>query len=192
MSQRRITEGIEGLTTLAELSRIGKIRLGEKTQGDKGYPRAVDYFLVKKDDITSAEAVAAFKATYGEKPRDLIIEFTSNDKMTVFPHGYYCYGKVGLICKGNGTEAERYEVLEDNKQRKYKTGKFSIVECDPSECRKYEAKACKRIGRLQFLLPDVPSLGMWEIDTSSIVSIKNGVSPKTVSQYASCSFWSGK
>jgi hypothetical protein len=51
------------------------------------------------------------------------------------------------------------------------------VDCSPASCR-YYGKQCRRVMNLQFLLPDVPGLGVWQLDTSSywsMTNVNNGV-----------------
>ncbi len=45
--------------------------------------------------------------------------------------------------------------------------------CDGKECVYYKNEKCREVMNLQFLLPQVPGLGVWQIDTSSINSIRN-------------------
>jgi len=45
--------------------------------------------------------------------------------------------------------------------------------CLGKECRDYQSKACQEVMNLQFLLPKVDGLGVWQIDTGSINSILN-------------------
>jgi hypothetical protein len=48
---------------------------------------------------------------------------------------------------------------------------FSI--CPGKECPEYASGNCKEVMCLQFILPDIPGLGVWQLDTSSVNSIKN-------------------
>ena len=43
--------------------------------------------------------------------------------------------------------------------------------CAGSECSMYQQKKCKEVMNLQFLLPSIPGLGIWQLDTSSYHSI---------------------
>jgi len=44
--------------------------------------------------------------------------------------------------------------------------------CQGRDCPDY-GKTCHEVMNLQFLLPDVPGIGVWQIDTGSINSIRN-------------------
>ncbi|KKL09582.1 hypothetical protein LCGC14_2564440, partial [marine sediment metagenome] len=52
------------------------------------------------------------------------------------------------------------------------TSECKVVPCQGRDCPDY-GRQCKEVMNLQFLLPDVPGLGVWQIDTSSINSIRN-------------------
>lgn len=144
---------IKDLTDRIRPPRLGKIRIGEKTE--KGYPISRDHFVCP-DEV---------KAVYGDEPKELDIMFLSDDIEDVFPAYYKMYGQTaGLKCRGDGITADRL-----NKA----TGEFEEIECPGRECPEYEAKQCRRIGALKFLLPKVNGLGIWEIDTSSYNSILN-------------------
>ena len=153
---------IKGISDIRRLPRVGKIRLGERATSAKGsqYPRAVDYFVVREDDATSAAAVAAFRQVYGDRPRELRIMFPTNDEESFFPQWYKSYkAGVGLWCRGDGEVAQRVE-----------NGQLVEVPCP---CDLLKQGLCKRIGNLQFLLPDVPIIGVWQLDTSSFHSMVN-------------------
>ena len=94
----------------------------------------------------------------------------------------------GLVCKGNGESADR---LIDSDQRGVEldtgviTGPIATREatnvewargitCPGEECHYYQQQnGCKRLMSLQFLLPRVNGLGVWQLDTSSFHGINN-------------------
>lgn len=45
--------------------------------------------------------------------------------------------------------------------------------CDPDTCEQYSEKQCRRVMNPLFLIPDVPGLGVWQLDTTSFYSIVN-------------------
>jgi hypothetical protein len=158
---------IKGLSDVRRLPRIGKIRLGIKTQNDKGtpYPKAVDYFVCNPDQSTPEHAAKAFHEVYGDKPRKLDIMIPSENKDEYFAQWYLRYGSgSGLLCKGDGEKA-----VEVNKE----TGEMHEHECNPETCPWAQKNHCKAIGKFQFMLPRVPGLGVWQIDTGSYNSIVN-------------------
>ena len=88
---------------------------------------------------------------------------------------YRCYSKTrGLICKGDGETAIRMIDLKTGAMADRDTDKVEMREitCEGRKCPDYKIK-CKEIMCLQFLLPEVPGLGIWQIDTGSINSIRN-------------------
>lgn len=153
---------IKGVSDIRRLPRLGKIRLGVKEESlrtGNPYPRAVDYFVCPEP----------VQAVYGPQPRELHVMFPVDDVEVVFPQWYMCYGQAsGLKCKGDGGTAWRIG----------EGGELVEVECCPEECEDYQRQHCRRLGRLQFMLPKVPGVGVWQIDTTSfhsIVQINSGL-----------------
>lgn len=162
---------IKGVSDILRMPRLGKIRLGVKEvsqRTQREYPKAVDYFVVDPEDgITSPASAAAFARVYGDKPRELDVLFPTNAIEEFFPQWLKRYGSgSGLLCKGDGEHAQAVD--KDS-------GELIDVICNPEECPAYKADPpqCRRVGTLQFLLPRVPGLGVWQIDTTSFYSIVN-------------------
>ncbi|MBW2672353.1 MAG: hypothetical protein JRD89_02905 [Deltaproteobacteria bacterium] len=158
---------IEGVTDRVRLPRLGKIRLGVKVQGDKSpYPKAVNYFVCPPE----------VQAVHGEKPKELPIMFPTEEPEQWASQYYRAYSQTrGLVCKGDGRTAN---ALVDSRTgeiatRESKETELREVTCDPDTCPLYEKKGCRAIMNLQFMLPDVPGLGVWQLDTSSWNSIRN-------------------
>lgn len=160
---------IKGISDKKRMPRIGKIRLGVKETNSRSgnpYPKAVDYFVCKPDESTPEWAARAFHQVYGEKPRaiDIIIPIEDRDKF--FPQFYRRYGSgTGLMCRGDGEQAEAVDQANP--------GQYMKIDCIPELCEWAAKKHCRPVGSLQFLLPKVPGLGVWQIDTSSYHSIVN-------------------
>jgi hypothetical protein len=158
---------IQGLSEIRRMPRIGKLRLGVKetsSRTGKQYPKAVDYFVVKEDLSTSAEAAEEFKKVYGDKPRSVDIMFPTDNPEEFFPQFYRRYGSgAGLLCKGDGRIAN---MVAEN-------GQLLEVECCPESCEWAMKKHCRPVGTIQFLIPSVPGVGCWQIDTSSYHSVVN-------------------
>jgi len=157
---------IKGLSDQVRLPRLGKIRLGIKVEGQGSpYPQPVDYFVCP--DIVAA--------VYGRKPRELRIVFPTEDPSSWASQFYRCYSRSrGLVCKGDG---ERATVLIDEDSgtpASWDSRRTTLrdIECDAQRCPEYGSR-CRRVMNLQFLLPDVPGLGVWQLDTSSYWSITN-------------------
>ena len=157
---------IKGVSDARILPRLGKIRLGIKMEPpDKTpYPKATDYFVVP-DEI---------KTYVGEKPQELQIMFPSNDMEEVTRQYLRCYGQTfGLVCWGDGEKCHRKVDTQtgDLAGRNTKDWKWADMTCDYEECPEYGAR-CRRVMNLMFMLPDVPGLGVWQIDTTSFYSIR--------------------
>jgi len=149
---------INGMSEQRRLVRYAKIRLGVKEPSERGrdYPKAVDYFVCEE---------AEYRRVYPEKARELDIMFLSDDQEVVFPQYLKKYGLSGLLCKGDGTTAERWndEVKE-----------WETRDCLYEECPDYQESKCSRVASLMFSLPKVRcGFGGFQIDTSSRNSIIN-------------------
>ncbi len=158
---------IHGISDKRRLSRVGKVRLGIKKISEKNgkeYPAAVDYFVVNEDDSTSEMAALMFNRAYPNQPKAIDIVFPSDNPEDFFPQWYKRYGSSkGLICKGDGITATR---LDEG------TGEMTEIECTP-ECEYIAKKHCRPVGSLQFMIPHISGLGVWQIDTGSYNSIVN-------------------
>ena len=173
---------IKGLTENRRLIRLGKIHLGIKVEkldpktrepvyNTRGeiitYPKATTYFVCPPE----------VQEVYGEQPDRLdVIIPVEDDEM--WCHQYYRqYSRTrGLICKGTGETCNRKIDQQtgaianrDTKEIVWKEG----LPCEGRECPDYQAKKCQETMNLQFLLPRVPGLGVWQIDTGSVNSIRN-------------------
>ena len=174
---------IVGVTERPRLPRLGKIRLGLKVEqeGRATYPKAVDFFVCPPE----------VKAVFGDEPKELQIVFPNDDIDSAASHWYRAYSQRGLVCKGDGERADRLvdmkatvsgdgELPESRHPEHWKIATSRsenvarhMIECPPATCPQFQQKACRPIMNLVFMLPDVPGLGVWQIDTSSWHSIRN-------------------
>ena len=161
---------IKGLSEQKRLPRLGKIRLGIKKvspRTKREYPSATDYFVCPPE----------VQAVYGEKPKRLDVIIPLEDEEVWASQYYRQYSRSrGLVCKGDGEACRRMVDTEtgdvagrDTKEITWREGGT----CEGMGCPDYKAKACQEVMNLQFLLPKVPGLGIWQIDTGSINSIRN-------------------
>ncbi|MBA7593468.1 hypothetical protein ES703_00388 [subsurface metagenome] len=161
---------IKEVSDIRRMPRLGKIRLGIKVQpeeeGKNPYPRATDYFVVP-DEI---------KRYVSDKPKKLDIMFPT-EKLDDFAQQWLrCYSFTqGLVCKGDGIKAQRKIDVETGDIARHTTQEWVFREwgCDPDTCQQYLEKQCRRVMNLLFLMPSVPGLGVWQLDTSSFYSIVN-------------------
>lgn len=182
---------IRGMTDRKRLPRVGKIHLGvrEKSQkSDAEYPRPVSYFVVKEDDNTPEDMVQAFREVYGEQPDQLEVLFPSDDPGQWADANYKMYGSSWMLtCKGDGEKAlAKWDVEQDGPRpegvdsgtwanRNTKSWVYREVPCLAEECPMQLTKPprCRAIMQLQFLMPNVRGIGVWQIDTGSWNSIQN-------------------
>jgi len=159
---------IDGLSEVVRIPRLGKIHLGVKGKTDKEveYPKATDYFVVPPE----------VAAVYGEKPKNLDIMFPVEDPNLFAQQWLRAYSATqGLTCIGDGITARRKvdTVTGDMASHKTKSWEWHEMTCNSQECPDYQGKRCRRVMNLQFLLPRVVGLGVYQIDTSSFYSIVN-------------------
>ncbi len=142
----------QGLSERRRLPRAGKIKLGVMvTQNGKTYPRATDFFVCPPD-VTDALSLP-------EKPRELPIMFPSDDPEQIFPQTLKMYRRSsGLWCSGDGERAKRWD----------ETGHLAERTCP---CEYLDSGECGPVATLNFLLPDVPGIGIFQIDTGNKASI---------------------
>lgn len=187
---------IKDLSNLTTLPRLGKIHLGIKVdakcpkcgweglsegadhcplcsgklQHKKGaYPRATDYFVVPEE----------LAKIVGERPSELDIMFPVDSPEIFAPQWLRAYSMTqGLVCIGDGETSRRKVDKATGAMASHETEQWEWregLDCDPQTCPEYICKPprCRRVMNLMVLLPQVPGLGVWQIDTSSFYSIRN-------------------
>lgn len=165
---------IKGLSETYRLPRLGKLHLGIKKIAKSGaeYPAATDYF------VFPAEFADIVKKVYGTtQPKSLAILFPVEEEDTFASQYYRAYSRSrGLICRGDGETATAVvdtvsgEIAWDKPDAK---PVHKDVPCRGRDCPFYQQKRCHEQMCLQFMLPDFPGLGVWQVDTRSINSILN-------------------
>ena len=169
---------IKSLSETVRLPRLGKFHLGIKVKNDKGveYPQKTDYFVMPKDH----PAYPALVKIFGDKPKSLRILIPSEETEEWASQWYKWYDVThGLICKGNGETAVRLIDIKTNqvptKEATEKGAKTELREiiCAGPECPDYGKRGCGETMNLRFVLPELPGLGIWQIDTGSKNSIIN-------------------
>ncbi len=160
---------IKDVSDIRRMPRLGKVRLGIKVEpeGKNPYPRATDYFVVP-DEI---------KQFVGDTPKKLNIIFPTEEVDKFAQQWLRCYSRTqGLVCKGNGVKATRKVDVETGDIAHSTTQEWVFRDdwgCDPDTCEQYLEKQCRRVMNLLFMMPDVPGLGCWQLDTTSFYSIVN-------------------
>ncbi len=162
---------IKDLTETLRIPRLGKIHLGIK-HPEKGYPMKTDYFVLPTDHSSYKQLVAIF----GEKPKELRVLIPSEDEEVWATQYYKAYDQTrGLVCKGDGETSFRMVDVATGALPVKDTKEVKMVEmsCAGKDCPEYKAKKCGETMNLKFMLPEIPGLGVWQIDTGSINSILN-------------------
>lgn len=161
---------IKGLTEQRRLPRIGKIHLGVKKVSQrthKEYPVATPFFVCPPE----------VQKVYGAEPKKLDIIIPVEDDELWCPQYYRQYSNArGLVCKGDGCTCRRMIDTGTGAiaNRETQTVKWEEgLKCDGRDCPDYQRGACSETMNLQVFLPKVPGLGVWQIDTGSINSIRN-------------------
>lgn len=175
---------IKGLTDRPNLMpRKGKIYLGKMVPSSSGKerPTATPYFVVP-DEVAEV---------FGPEPTQLRVMLPTNDPAIIAPTWYKAYLQSTLACRGDGELATRLiyndqavkigdglyqgplakgRALPANQKRS--ASRYQI-RCLGEECPDYISKDCTILMQFQFLLPDVPGYGCWQIDTGSFNSVRN-------------------
>ena len=161
---------IKGLSDATRrLPRLGKFHLGVKVRDKSGkgeHPQATDYFVVPEE----------LKKFLPDKPTELPIMIPTDDDEIWCPQYFKRYSSRGLTCRGDGYTCRRMVDSDTGDMADRNTKEIAWKEnltCAGKECPWYIAKECKETMNLQFLMPDLPGLGVWQIDTSSTNSIRN-------------------
>ena len=157
---------IKGISEIVRLPKLGKIRLGIKKEGsdESIYPEPTDYFVCP-DEV---------KKVFGEKPKQLSIMFpTENSKQWASQYLRRYSAARNLICRGDGEVAiaRVYNSPGDTGSGRYFSWELKEIVCNPRNCPYYQADDCRRVMNLQFLLPDCPGFGVYQLDTSSYHSM---------------------
>lgn len=154
---------IKGISEIVRLPRLGKIRLGIKEEIDGvSSPLSTDYFVCP-DEV---------KKVFGEKPKELRVMFPTEDKEQWASQYLRCYSASRrLICRGDGEKAVA-RLVPGPGGPVIQNG-LEEVSCNPLGCNYYMKNQCRRVMNLQFLLPDCPGFGVYQLDTTSFHSMKN-------------------
>ncbi len=162
---------IKDLSDTVRLPRLGKIHLGTRDP-ERGFPRKSEFFVFPKDHSDYGKLVEAF----GEEPKELRILIPVEDEEQWATQYYRAYNQTqGMVCKGDGDTAMRMVDTKTGTLPGKSTATVELREmvCDGRSCPEYKAKKCHEVMNLRFILPEVPGLGIWQIDTGSINSILN-------------------
>lgn len=162
---------IKNLSDDVRWPRLGKFHLGYRDK-ERGFPVKTEYFVIPKDN----SAYDAIFKMFGEKPKELRILIPVEDEETWASQYYRSYDMThGLVCKGDGEIAMRMIDIKTGALPDKNTGTVTMKEitCAGKECQEYKAKKCGEVMNLRFMLPEIPGIGIWQIDTGSINSILN-------------------
>lgn len=177
---------IEGVSNIIRLPRIGKIHLGEKVEdGDKKYCRALPYLVCPVVGQPGGGLIQEYYKT--DKPTELDIIFPSEDMEIIASQYLKVYhDSHGLVCIGDGLRSKRKidihtgGIADRNTTDWEWRGRLDAIPGDPDflscnrqECPEFLAKECKKVLCLQFMLPLVKGIGVWQLDTTSFYSTVN-------------------
>lgn len=167
---------ISGLSDDVRIPRLGKIRLGIRVKNKEGveHPEKTDYFVFPKEGESSLRG--ALVKAFGEEPKALRILIPAEDDETWCEQYYKLYqSSRDMVCKGDGKTACRTVDVKTGElpTKTTQTIKYIDMPCKGRECPQYGRTGCGEVMNLRFVLPEVPGLGVWQIDTGSINSILN-------------------
>jgi len=158
---------IKGVSEVVRLPRLGKIKLGIKKETDGiSYPSPTEYFVCP-DEV---------RKVFGEKPKELRVMFPTEDERQWASQYLRCYSASrGLICRGDGETAVARVDIHNGEiaTRESSETELRDITCNPAKCVYHQSDRCRRVMNLQFLLPDCPGFGVYQLNTTSFYSIVN-------------------
>jgi hypothetical protein len=161
------------LPTTGQWPRAGKIRLGTATLNQElttkygreiFTPKKAEHFVVHEDEsgITTAEAAAAFAATYGEEPRQLRFILVGDTPDECMEGAYRLYGANKLKIRCDGTTCDERTATGWRRDQPCICAQKNL----PLDSR----DRCTLTYTISLVLPDVAMPGIWQIDTGSEIS----------------------
>lgn len=155
---------IKEISEIKRLPCLGKIRLGIKEKRDDGF------YLIPADHFICPDEV---KKVFGEKPKELRIMFPTENEDQWNSQYYRRYSTMGrLICRGDSESALIRAGVGPEEPHGLPV-EMEEIECNPRTCPHYQGGDCRRIMNLQFLLPDCPGFGVYQLSTGSSISMGN-------------------
>lgn len=183
---------IRELSERPVIPRLGKIRLGEKAVNPRGieYPVDTPYFVVPPE----------VAEVYGEKPVELRIVFLTDDEEAIASQYFRAYNATnGRVCRGDGFWADASLDADELKRRggdltaplpvdvwahgatRGRQATQQVVRQDikclgagyegQPPCPMYTEGRCSERMFLQFAIVGVKGIGVYQMDTGSIISI---------------------
>jgi hypothetical protein len=158
------------------LPRLGHVRLGIRVDG---LPRATDHFIFDpetQDEQERQRLLAEIKALFGEKPKRLRIVFPTDYPDEAAVSGFRAYTKTrGAVCRGDGLSAVRLVDTATGAMADAETQEVAqrVITCPGGpECAEFANEQCKAIMFLQFMIPELPGLGVWQCNLGSPVAME--------------------
>lgn len=177
---------IKGLTENPRIPRLGKIKTGIKDPNRNGAPAVTHYFVVPPE----------VAAVHGAQPTELPIVFLSDDTEVIASQYYRAYNQTnGLICKGDGEHASALldvaaltrangDLTPPLQRQMWASSqsqqvRLTDITClgggygDEPPCPMFVHKACRIRMFMQFAIAGVPGMGVYQLETGSLNSIRN-------------------
>jgi hypothetical protein len=158
------------------LSRVGKVHLGYK-HSETGYPKETCYFVF--DDPEAEAALIAIAKPWEIVTIDGIDHLTALE--IIFPCNIIRDNVEVVFAEYNSKRQCLCTSRDGITARKLKpdTGEIAEIPCLNENCPRRQAPpnkhpACGEIMRMKFIIPAIPPLGVWQLDSGSTWS-KNSV-----------------
>lgn len=164
-----VPRGIAGLTDKSEPTRLGYVKIGIKvpTAGStmanpKERPEKIDYMRFVDKNLDVVPGLPEYLQEEN-KPREFEFYFPSDNPDDFWDPAMRLWGSRKLKCRGdnngNGLNME--------------TGETVVCPCKQAESVGTKAPQCSATAKLLVVLPEVPGIGVFQIDTKGKVAIKN-------------------
>ena len=187
---------------MPRLGKIAMGRLVPNKSGNGTHPEPTEGFVIKVSEAAEQNLpglTARIAEQLGEEPQSLDIVLVGPAQESA-PQNFKNYGGNGLRCVGDGFVAraqvvpqvfERWMRGEDEQApppiELWVSGQREDGDVAPEEreitcfgsgyegappCPMLAAKKCRPVMNLQFAMPDVPGVGVWQLDVGSEISIE--------------------
>ncbi|MDA8113970.1 MAG: hypothetical protein M0Z43_04485 [Acidithiobacillus sp.] len=135
-----------------------RAKIGEKTRsrGGKEIPTKIDYIKFVDGEQNKIQAVHDI---LGDRPTEFIAVLPSDDPDQFWWRSYRRWKASGLVCHGNG----EIGIVEESGEE---------ISC-PCQHAGGEQPECKIAGSLKVIIPNLPSIGICQIDTRAASSTNN-------------------
>lgn len=159
--------GVKGLTDKPRAPIVAKAKIGER--GPKGEPRRLDHIIFVEPQ--TGNHIPEFEDIFGAKPTSFKALLPADSLEEVADVAWKRYGKTGLKCRGDGETGFDRETGEEREcAGPYNYDDPSQHACEHAKPKGKNPPACKPILSMRLITPQIPTLGIVQLDTGGVAS----------------------